>query len=94
MTRDWAEANEFSSTAYNLGFLSGDGHEYPDLSLHQPGDVDWFRLSTSDVGNVDHRVTIEFEHTSGDLDLYVYDTAGGLIGESSTSSNVETDQSK
>ena len=48
------------------------------LSIHEPGDTDWFQFTTSATAAAGHSLRIEFEHELGDLDLALYDGDGEL----------------
>ena len=86
--RDWAEDNNQAASAWALGTVSLHGLQYPDLSIHD-GDVDWFRFSTVLAGGPTDAVSISFNNAQGNLDLYLYDAALTLLGQSVTSANLE-----
>jgi len=85
---DAHEPNETRATSANLNRVEGqriiDG-----LSIHQPGDADWFRFETSLPGQAGHFVRIDFVHALGDVDLWFYNAQGTLIGQSLGVSNRE-----
>ena len=43
------------------------------LSLHKPGDVDWYEFEMDETGKDGDFAAIIFDHTLGDLDLALYD---------------------
>lgn len=46
------------------------------LSISPTGDVDWYRFTTGDLGKEGDYAAIAFDHTLGDIDLQLYDSAG------------------
>lgn len=81
---DYLESNDTLTTAANLG--TGDRVE-SDLSIHAPGNDDYYRWIAPAVGNA--VVTVSFQHALGDIDVAVYDHAGTLLGSSTGTGNSE-----
>lgn len=80
---DWAEHNELPADAFNLFSVVDAGNAYSRLSLHTPGDVDWFRFSIGAAGGATDSVSVAAAHESDSLTVKVYDANGTtLIGES------------
>ncbi|MCA9186861.1 MAG: T9SS type A sorting domain-containing protein [Pirellulaceae bacterium] len=54
-------------------------------------DPDWFYFAAENiaVGTAASSVRIGFDHSQGDLDLYVYDSTGALVGKSTGTGNSE-----
>lgn len=85
---DWAEPNNIGPTpaapgnAFDLGTVTGtlatDNASRP-LSIHQPGDHDWFRFRLAGAGQSGHHVAISFNHAEGDLDLELTDARGNRL---------------
>ena len=78
---DLAEANETLATAWDLGTVEG-FEELGPLSIHEPGDEDWFRFETSATATSWDGAAIAFWHEEGDLDLELFDAHGELIADS------------
>ena len=78
---DFAEPNNSSETAYDLRDIAHDSF-WDHLSIHQPGDQDWFSFTTLAAGSAADAVSIEFDHELGDLDLSLFDAEGTLLGSS------------
>jgi len=91
-TGDWAEGtsgNNSNTTAYNLRDVEG-LQTWDTLSLHNKTDVDWFKFNILNQANVNNYVSIQFDNTQGDLDLYLYDATGNtLLGKSETADGLE-----
>lgn len=90
ISRDSAESNDYRATAFDLHELVGPGHEYRDLTIHNSTDHDWFRFATGAAGERGDDVQIRFRHADGDVDLYLYDQQGLLLGSSESLRDVET----
>ena len=85
---DLAEPNESLASAWDLGTLAG-FEELGPLSIHQPGDEDWYRFETSATATSWDGAAIAFWHEEGDLDLELFDTHGELIADSSGIDDLE-----
>jgi hypothetical protein len=72
---DTFEPNESRATATDLRTITG-GLTVRGLSIHRPGDTDWFRFETELAGLSGHSVTLDFAQAQGDLDLTLYDAQG------------------
>jgi hypothetical protein len=101
---DWLESNNSRQTATDLNIqfneqlqagktfvLMGADSERP-LSINDAIDQDWFKFSIASAGQLGDYATISFNHTAGDLDLYLYDsaTASTPIRKSEGISNIQT----
>nr|NCR10038.1 T9SS type A sorting domain-containing protein [Microcystis aeruginosa LG13-11] len=86
---DWAETNDSQTKAYNLRTVSG-LKTWDSLSLHIPDREDWFKFNLENPGQAGNSARIDFDHTLGDLDLYLYDQNGTLKGSSETNQNFES----
>ena len=78
---DQFEDNDTINTATSLA-----GGEFPDL-IALDGDDDWYVVEVCADGNL--RVTLQFAHVLGDIDLEVYDAAGNLIDSSTSTGDGE-----
>lgn len=87
-TGDWAEENNTHPEAYELREIQG-SEIFAGLSLHEEGDVDWFSFSTVGEGKASHAISLEFEHSRGNLTLQLYDSSGNLLDTSNSDSNRE-----
>lgn len=76
IARDWAESNDLRATARDLGTLAGHGLDFPNLSIHTAGDVDWFRFTTATAGAPGDRVTVGSGPT-----LSLSNAAGNAVGQ-------------
>jgi hypothetical protein len=101
---DWLESNNSRQMATDLNtqfnqqlqagktfVLMGADTERP-LSIHDALDQDWFKFSIASVGKLGDYATISFDHTAGDLDLFLYDsaTASAPIRKSEGIGNIQT----
>ena len=92
---DWAGANHTQEKAFNLVSFSGDRARFVGLTMDgsasNPTREDWFSLDVSRSTQLNpNRVQLQFSNAQGNLDLYVYDENGVLIGSSSTTNDNET----
>ncbi|MBW4492767.1 MAG: pre-peptidase C-terminal domain-containing protein [Oscillatoria princeps RMCB-10] len=71
-------SNDLSQQAYDLGPLTGSAYNLSDLSIHQPGDVDWFRFDVPEGGTAG-TLGITFNSAEGDLNLEVRDASQQLV---------------
>lgn len=83
---DTQEQNDTQATAKVLGTIVGT-KTVSDLALL---DDDWFKFTTTAVGNADSNIRIDFQHAWGDIDLALFNSAGVRISQSTGSSNTET----
>ncbi|QEH32938.1 hypothetical protein OJF2_14280 [Aquisphaera giovannonii] len=85
---DAMEPNDSLGGARDLGTLQGttikDG-----LSIHSSTDQDWFKFTTLATSRPGDGVGITFDDAVGDLDLYLYDAGGNLLGSSRGTGKVE-----
>ncbi|MEW6358544.1 MAG: FG-GAP-like repeat-containing protein [Planctomycetota bacterium] len=91
--QDIAEQNDSFSTAYDLGALSGTqvlGGLTMDDSVSEMKKADWFQFSIAEAAVTGHNVKIDFTHSLGNLDLYLYNAQGTLLASSTGVANSET----
>jgi Lysyl oxidase/Bacterial pre-peptidase C-terminal domain len=79
------ESNDDFNTAYPLGVV-GD-LTLSDLSIHLPGNDDYYQIFAADNGNID--IELSFIHEEGGLDLAVYDGNQTLLSSSTSSTGAE-----
>src|SRR5262245_13971464 len=63
-------------------------HLYENLSIHESGNNDYFRITASATGKL--TVSIDFQHPAGDLDLMLYNANQTKLKESRTTKNRES----
>lgn len=88
-SEDWSETNDTLDTAFDLRNVEG-LQTWDALSIHTSEDEDWFKFNL--IGNADANdfVSLIFDNTLGDLDLFLYDAAGtNLLESSETATNFE-----
>ena len=85
---DRFEPNDALATPADLGEVHG-AREWDALTVHQPGDEDWYRFEIAQAGP-GHAASISFDQRLGDLDLSLYDAGGDPVAESATSRGTET----
>lgn len=83
---DSYEQNDTSATAANLGALKG-SLTIPNLVMADANDFYKFSLSATGTGS--NYVQIAFNHSQGDLDFALYNSAGTLVGISESTTNAE-----
>lgn len=59
------------------------------LSIHEPGEVDYFRFYANHAGGTNDFIRIDFDNSIGNLDLELLDQAGNVISRSRTGSSFE-----
>lgn len=59
-----------------------------DLSIHRPGDVDWFYITAAATGML--QIDIEFTHSQGDLSLLLFDQNIQLVQNGTSADDNET----
>lgn len=74
---DWAEDNDSLADAHDLGSVAGH-RSWTGLNINTLTDEDWFRLTIQDTCLARNYVQILFTHSSGDLDMRLYDAGGAL----------------
>jgi hypothetical protein len=85
---DRFELNDDPNNGTYLGVVSGFLAE-KGLSIHEPGDVDWFVFTTTDRGIGADHAEITFSHGEGNLDLRLFDVNANLVGSSASVDNNE-----
>ena len=85
---DRFEPNDTPATATDLGAVAG-LKTLGGLSVHKPGDADWFRFTTAGPGTATSRARIDFTAAAGDLDMGLYDAAGKVLARSEGASGTE-----
>jgi hypothetical protein len=85
ITADYAETNDLAGNyirtnnnnandAYDLGRLISSGNNFTGLTLHEAGDVDWykFELPVSPSGDSSEKLSLVFNSALGDLNAELY----------------------
>lgn len=63
----------------------------PNLNIHAANNEDWFKFNLASPGLSSHQVIIDgFQHTSGDVDVQLYDATGMFLRGSGGTSNSES----
>ncbi|MEX2122189.1 MAG: matrixin family metalloprotease [Pirellulales bacterium] len=83
---DRFEVNDTFSMASNLGKFNS--QTQTDLSIHTATDVDYYRFTVAKSGTF--RVSIQFAHSAGNLDMVVYDSAQRVLASGSSLSDNES----
>jgi hypothetical protein len=84
---DAFEPNNTFATAKTLGALTTPKTVN---SLVLWDSADWFKFSTATDGTNLDSVSINFKDSAGDLDLYLYDVHGNVVGQSTGTGDTET----
>lgn len=84
---DAFENNDSFYQAANLGTISQPSAVN---NLIMADQADWFQFRLSQTASATANVAIQFQSTSGDLDLAVYNSSGRLLGYSNGTSNSES----
>lgn len=82
---DAFEANDAFENASILA--PPEDHTYANLSIHETGNDDYFRITASATGQLSF--DLSFLNADGDIDLEIYDSARALVGRSESVSNGE-----
>jgi hypothetical protein len=77
---DSYENNDTQATAHILGTLTAP-RNISNLALL---DADYFKFSTTQMGTEASFVSVGFDHDAGDVDLFLYDSNGLVVGFSAT----------
>ena len=85
---DIFEPNDQRAAATNIP-VTQPFYEFERLSIHQSGNEDWFSFYLSKAGTAGHYVSVNFEHSLGDIDLQLLDRNGLLVRASSSAANEE-----
>ena len=83
---DAFEDNDSMATAAVLA--PPEDHTYEDLSIHQAGDDDYYRVTAASTG--DMTFSLAFNHAAGDIDMEVFDAAGARLDRSVSTSDAES----
>ena len=67
---DEQNPNDTAAAATNLRTVGGQFQEIG-LNIHNSTDQDWFRFATTATAGAGQQVALDFEHVSGDLDLFL-----------------------
>ncbi len=84
--RDTFESNDTFAQASILA--PPEDHLYENLSIHAAGNDDYFLVTASADGEL--KLSIDFAHSGGDLDLVVYDSNQSFLAKSESVSNTES----
>ncbi|MBQ7652102.1 MAG: pre-peptidase C-terminal domain-containing protein [Victivallales bacterium] len=60
------------------------------LNLHDANDIDFYQFTLSNMGLAEDYVSISFQNSVGDLDLYLFDASGNQVGKSAGTANTES----
>lgn len=85
---DFYEPANTRQTAYDLRTVAG-VYSLDYLTIHNTIDEDWFRVTTTSTGNLDHFVGLLYRAGDGDVDLELFDQDGVRLATSSTNDNWE-----
>ncbi|MGB1815583.1 MAG: clostripain-related cysteine peptidase, partial [Rubripirellula sp.] len=85
---DWAEANDSANQAYPLG-LPGPETLYDPLTIHAPGNDDWFQFELAVTGGEENYVAASAFSYDDDIDLELYSFDGTTLLDSSTGDDFE-----
>jgi len=84
LAADIFEPNDTFVDAFDL---VGGPQSHSSLSVHEPNNDDWYKWTASNSATLS--ATIYFSHQMGDLDLYVYNSAGQMLDSSTTTTDNE-----
>jgi subtilisin family serine protease/subtilisin-like proprotein convertase family protein len=82
---DRFEPNDSRENAHEFGEITS--VEYADLSIHLPGNDDFYRFSPAIAGAL--AADVLFSHVAGDLDAVLYDSSGNRLTYSESRTNNE-----
>jgi hypothetical protein len=85
---DWAEPDDSFATAQDLRTVTGD-RIVTNLSIHQSGDVDWYRFTTTAPGGRYNFALITFNPSSGGLVFQLFDSNDTLLQTDSNATGTE-----
>ena len=85
---DEKEPNDSIETAWDLGQVTG-FQEIGPLSIHEPGDEDWFHFETTAAATSWDGAAIDFWHEEGDIDLALFDAQGEMIANTGGINDLE-----
>jgi hypothetical protein len=72
---DWSERNEVPAQAYDLHTVRGAGLTFPNLTISNVLDTDWFRFTTDGEGGTTDRVSVT-AGTGAGVTVELWDAAG------------------
>ena len=82
---------EGNNTFENATSIEGTGnYEQGGLTIHNAEDIDFFRFELAKVGEAGSYAQISLGDSSGDLDLYLYNSDGVLVNSSASTMQTET----
>lgn len=85
---DSFESNNSLATAKSLN-LSQAFSEFPQLTIHQTTDQDWYSFQLTEEGRAGHFISIDFENRTGDIDVQLLNSTGTVLRSSATAQNQE-----
>ncbi|MFM6323261.1 MAG: pre-peptidase C-terminal domain-containing protein [Microcystis panniformis] len=83
---DWSESHNTQTNSYDLKTIEGT-QTWSGLSIDNTSDQDWFKFETKGLGVQGHAVSIDFDHSQGNLSLLVIDPTGKQYTSQSLSNN-------
>ncbi len=83
---DWSESPDTQNNSYDLKTVEGT-QTWSGLSIDNTSDQDWFKFETKGLGVQGHAVSIDFDHSQGNLSLLVIDPTGKQYTSQSLSNN-------
>jgi hypothetical protein len=86
---DWSERNEVPAQAYDLHTVRGVGVAFPNLTISNVLDTDWFRFTTDGEGGADDRVSVT-AGTGAGVTLELWDATGTTQLEPASGSGVSS----
>ena len=89
LAADEFEPDDSFVAAADLRVVSGSSTR-DNLTINSTTDLDYYKFTIDANGTADHFVSIIFDQTAGDLDLFLYDTNQNLIKSSETNNSSES----
>ena len=87
---DVSTNNNSFATATNLRSLSGEVTVANNLTIHNASDVDYYKFTLGSAGGSNDKIFINHTHSSGDLDIVLYNSSQNAIKYSLSSTDSET----
>ncbi len=82
------DALESNNSIGSATRLTGNNQSLSSLSIHVPGDRDYFRIDS--LGSGSAQFDLRFDNSAGNLDLRLLDSSGNVLATSGTTGNLET----